>query len=144
MPKLDKIKTNIANFLEQKKQKKLSKLESSSLSLIFINWLFTNWITILLVLVLGGYGVYNYYINDALHDALLKEELEQLELDLEKMKKERELLLSKIKELEKLKKSSKEENIKVREEANKLNSEQKKKLLLQYKNRLLDKRDHVK
>lgn len=105
-----------------------------------VKFLLTNWVTVLL-LVIGvvGYIVYSFE-NSYLREMLLTAQLKELNLDIEKMKEEREKLKARVKELEAFKLSESKETLKLRKSLPTLSSDEKKQKLLAYKNRLMVKR----
>lgn len=134
------IGTKLNKFIIDKKSKVISSIEASSPSVFLLKWAINNWVTILLSIVLITFTIKYYLSQEELREVQLKSEIASLQLDLDKMKKEREIFLERIKELQSIKKGNIEKTKKVKESATKLDSEGKKALLLEYKTRLLLKR----
>ena len=134
------ISNKVSSFATAKKAQAITNIETNSASVFLLKWAMTNWVTVILVTVIAILGVRSYLIKEELRASQLNEELHSLNIDLEKMKKERAQFLARIKELEAIKKTNLKENKKVREDVSKLSSEEKKRILLEYKNRLLKKR----
>lgn len=134
------LSTKVCDFVDCKKQLAHEKIDANSASVFLLKWTMTHWVTILLVIILSVFFIRNRLLQEDLREAELQKELQELNLDLDKMKKEREAFLARIKELETIKKTNIKETKKVRDNASKLDSEGKKRLLLEYKTRLLKKR----
>lgn len=139
-PALDKFKSSILTTIAKKRDAAISRLTNSSAVSFSLKWLLTNWVTVLLVTVMSIYAIRFYLGQEALKEQRLKTEIAALNIDLAQMKKENAEFLARIKEIDKLKKKNSAETQKVRDSANKLDSNAKKALLLSYKSRLLSKR----
>jgi hypothetical protein len=127
---LNKIATN-------RKEKVVNKVLNSSAWVLLLQWLITNWITIFIVIVMGIWGLRGYKRLKDTETLMLQQQISTLNIDLEKSKQEKAKLLARVNDLDKLRKVSKEETDKVRKQVEKLSASDKKKKLLEYKNRLL-------
>ncbi len=127
----------VNSVVETKKANLLQKLEVGSPWLIFVNWVLTNWITILIVGTVAFFGLRNYIQLQELQATLLNKEIQTLNKDLKEAKEEREKLLLRLKDFEKASEAVKADVEKVRKNVTKLGSLQKKTKLLDYKNRLM-------
>ena len=125
----------LSNILQSRKEKFLQKIELSSSGAVFVHWLLTNWVTVLIILVASGVYLVQYVKVRDLRESLLKTQIEALNLDLENAKIEKEKLLIRIKDLDRLTKESLVKSKRVKKDAVKLTAQQKRELLLAYKNR---------
>lgn len=130
----------VRDLAEKKKQNLLERIESRSSLLLLLNWLLTNWITILLVIVLSFLGINQYIKYKDIQELLLKKEIEVLVQDLEKAKKEKEKLLGRVKDLENTKKEAYESSKKLKKQVKNIPLDKKKEKLLEYKDRLIRKK----
>jgi uncharacterized membrane protein (DUF106 family) len=126
--------------LQSRKEKFLAKIQLSSPGLVFLHWLLTNWITILIAVAIGCVFLIQYKNLRDLKENLLKTQIEALNLDLEKAKIEKEKLLIRIKDLDTMRKDSLQKSKNVKKEVSKLSLNEKRDLLLEYKKRLLKKK----
>lgn len=138
--KLSAIRDRFIDFINTKKQQVVSNVETNSAVVFVLKWLLTHWVTVTLALIIGFFAIRYHLIQEDLREAQLNEELHALNIDLDKMKQERAMFLARIKDLQNVKKTNQIENKKVKESASNLDSEGKKKLLLEYKTRLMGKR----
>lgn len=132
--------SKINKIVEQKKDTIVEKLQNSHPWLVLLNWLLTNWISVILVSCISFLGMRYYLQLKNVEEQLLRQQIQNLNSDLEIAKVEKEKLLGRIKELDKIKISNKKETLKLGKEIQKLTPEKKKELLIVYKNRLLKKR----
>lgn len=135
MPKL-----NLQEFASKKREQAIINIENSSALGVILKWAMTHWVTIAIVCVFGFLSIRNYIIQQDLYDQLLQKEIQDLEADKKKMEEDRLKLQAKVKQLELSKVTSKKETALVRESLKNKTLEQKKIILLEYKNRLLKKR----
>ena len=130
----------LSKALQSRKEKFLHKIELSSSGAVFVHWLLTNWVTVLIILVASGIYLVQYVKVKNLRESLLKSQIEALNLDLQNSKIEKAKLLVRIKDLDRIRKESVVKSKRVSKDAGKLTTDQKKELLLEYMNRLLKKK----
>lgn len=131
----------VSNFAEDKKQSAIIQVENSTALGILLKWLMTNWVTVFITIILGGYYISSYIEADKLKDMLWKQQVEDLNIDLAELKENKERLKVEIDKLAKDKKNFEKENKKLVLELEKLNSSELKVKLLDYTARLKTKRN---
>lgn len=130
----------LALAAESKKETVLNSIANSSATIVALKWAATHWVTLVLVsLLLGLYGKYRYdkYI---LEDTIIRQEIANLNISLEDLRKQREELLSKITLFNKQIEEARNQNNLIRKDAATLSTEDKRKKILDYTTRLLAKR----
>lgn len=136
----NKLTAKVASLIEDKRAKLIEKISTSSSVSFFLNWLLTNWVSVLIVLIVSFFGLKYYLQLRNVEEQLLRQQIENLNADLEKAKIEKEKLLVRIKDLDKTKENNKKETKKISKEVEKLSIDKKKETLLSYKDRLVRRR----
>jgi len=137
---LNNLSSKINELALSKKDIVISAIQATHPAAFLGKQLVTHWLVILIASFAAYFYISNMLTNESLRSEQLKVELSRLNIDLEQMKKDREIFRARIKQLEKIKENNKQLNKEVKDSATKLSSEEKKKLLLQYRDRLINKR----
>jgi len=138
--KLSLVKDTLLSFIDNKKQEISSSINTNSATVFIFKWVVDHWVTISLILIIAFFAIKYQLSQESLREVQLNAEIQALNLDLEALKKERAIFLSRIKDLQKAKSTNLAETKKIKESASKLDSNGKKRLLLEYKDRLMKKR----
>ena len=130
----------LGKFVENKREQAIVNITNATGTGILIKWLITNKLSVLLflVVVFGG-GYYKFQLH-YLQEQIDRVRIGELEDDLVLEKTKTLELLKKIEKLAQSKKEAKKINDSIRKQINGLSAKQKKRLLLEYRDRLMKKR----
>lgn len=140
MVKGKKIAKKLGNFVEQKRQQAIVNITNSTATGMLLKWIFTHKVVVILSLILAlGYGWYRYETN-YLRELADKNRIIELQEDLAEELAQTEKLLKEIEEFNRNRSSGKEISEKVKRRTSSLSAQEKKRVLLQYRDRLMEKR----
>jgi uncharacterized protein YlxW (UPF0749 family) len=141
MSKVRDVAKKVSKFAQKKREQAIVNIQNSTASGLILKWIFTNKLTVFLIMViLVGSSIYTYQIN-YYRELADRQRIQELTEDLAIEQAKTEQLNQEIINLKERKKVDIQINQDLAKTVSSLPAKKKKEVLLDYKNRLLKKRE---